>query len=175
MVYHKGVNLKPLDVLVVLKISVLNEAIASYASLASSLGVSASQVHSAVRRAQSAHLINRSLIVRKWDTYHMLAYGVRYFIPAVEGAESRGMPTSYGADPLKRLFGEFDRVPVWPVLEGNARGPSIEPIYQTVPLAAKHDEALYALLTLVDAIRVGRMRERKAGRVELARFFGVDE
>lgn len=105
----------------------------------------------------------------------MLAYGVRYFVPASEGVESRGMPTSYGVAPLSALYGELDRVPVWSLPGGSARGPSIEPLYKTAPLAAQHDDRLYSLLAVVDAIRTGRTRDRNAGREELGRHFGAGE
>jgi hypothetical protein len=37
----------------------------------------------------------------------------------------------------------------------------LEPLYKSVPYAARADEKLYDALALVDAIRSGRARERK--------------
>lgn len=165
-------TLRSLDVLVVLKLAASPDAPMSYKELGESVGVSPSQAHAAVRRAREARLLNESMGVRRRSVAEMLVGGVRYFIPAREGAESRGMATSYGAAPIKELFGEFERVPVWPTVEGGARGPSVEPIYPTAPLAAQKDEALYRLLAMVDAIRVGRAREVAAGREGLEAYFG---
>ena len=39
------------------------------------------------------------------------------------------------------------------------RGEEIEPLYPTVPKAARIDKSFYELVALVDAIRVGKTRE----------------
>ena len=159
--------------LTVLKLSVSPGTAESYARLAASLGVSPSQAHGATKRAREARLLDESLAVRRRAAHEMLVPGIRYFIPAQEGAETRGMPTSYGASPIKDEFGEFDRVPVWPWAEGTARGPSVEPICATAPFAAREDEGLYRLLVAIDALRIGRAREALAGREYLGTFFGA--
>ena len=41
------------------------------------------------------------------------------------------------------------------------------PLYRSVPQAASNDPELYALLSLIDAIRVGRMREQRLAIDEL--------
>lgn len=48
---------------------------------------------------------------------------------------------------------------MWPSNQGDIRGQAIQPLYRTVPAAAKSDGQLYELLALTDAIRVGRARE----------------
>lgn len=40
------------------------------------------------------------------------------------------------------------------------RGIAVQPLYKSVPMAAKKDKRLYEYLALVDAIRGGRARER---------------
>ena len=165
--------LRPLDVLTVLKLSADPEVARSYASLAESLEVSASQAHSSARRAREARLLDESLGVRRRAVLDMLVPGIRYFIATKEGAETRGMATSYGASPIKELFGELDRVPVWPMAGGGARGPAVEPIHEAAPAAARRDAELYRLLVAVDAMRIGRAREVAAGRDVLERFFGA--
>lgn len=165
--------LRPLDVLTVLKLSASPDAAGSYARLALSLGVSPSQAHAAVRRAREARLLDESLQVRRRAAHEMLIPGIRYFIATQEGAEARGVPTSYGASPIKEAFGELERVPVWPSGEGTARGPAVEPIYDTAPHAAQRDHGLYRLLVAVDAFRLGRAREALAARDYLDRHFGA--
>ena len=49
---------------------------------------------------------------------------------------------------------------VWPHPEGEVRGESLEPLYPSAVEAARRDRALYESLALVDALRVGRARER---------------
>lgn len=164
--------LRPLDILVTLKLSASPDTARSYQGLAASLGVSPSQAHTAARRAREARLLDESLRVHRRAALDMLVPGIRYYLATREGAESRGMPTSYGASPIRELFGELDRVPVWPSAEGTARGPSVEPIHEAVPFAARADEDLYKLLVAVDALRIGRAREVAAGREYLERIFG---
>jgi hypothetical protein len=62
-----------------------------------------------------------------------------------------------------------DPPPVWPDPEGSTRGVAFEPLYPTVPQAARRDPALYELLALVDAVRDGRARERKIAEKELVK------
>ena len=40
-------------------------------------------------------------------------------------------------------------------------GQSFSPLYKSVPKAAREDHKLYELLSLIDAIRGGRVRERQ--------------
>ena len=50
------------------------------------------------------------------------------------------MPTAHGAQPLNKLFAESDeQLPAWPDPEGTARGYKLEPLYASVPEAAKAD------------------------------------
>ena len=41
------------------------------------------------------------------------------------------------------------------------RGVTFEPLHKSAPAAARKDPALYELLALIDAVRDGRVRERK--------------
>ena len=52
-------------------------------------------------------------------------------------------------------------MPVWPYVLGKVRGYSFEPLYKHAAEASVADPALYELLSLVDALRDGRVRERK--------------
>ena len=85
------------------------------------------------------------------------------------------MATSFGVQPLLDAFGERDDAPVWPSALGDRRGPSVVPIYETVPFAASQDSELHRLLALVDAVRVGRAREVSLARAEIARRFEVGQ
>lgn len=66
--------------------------------------------------------------------------------------------------PIERLFSNEPVLPnaiVWPHPEGEVRGESLEPLYPSAVDAARLDQGLYECLALVDALRVGRARERK--------------
>jgi hypothetical protein len=165
--------LKPQDVLVMLKLVALGQRPWSYARLAVDLGMSPSQLHSAVRRALAAQLA-----VKKEDAIkphirnleEFLVHGLRYvFVPQL-GQPTRGMPTSYAAPPLDAHFAKSTELPpVWPDPEGTARGVAFAPLYKLAPQAARADPALYELLVLVDAIRGGRAREHNLAIKELGK------
>ena len=56
---------------------------------------------------------------------------------------------------------------VWPAVEGDRRGAAVEPLYAGAPATVGRNPPLYAFLTLVDALRIGRTRERQRARVLL--------
>jgi hypothetical protein len=81
---------------------------------------------------------------------------------------TRGMPTASAAPPLNRQIADSDQLPpVWPDPEGTVRGQAFSPLYPSAVHAARTDEALYELLSLVDAVRGGEARERKLALAEI--------
>jgi hypothetical protein len=58
---------------------------------------------------------------------------------------------------------------VWPSAKGTMKGQAIMPLYPGVVEASMEDPALYELLALADALRVGRARERTEAGRELAK------
>jgi hypothetical protein len=158
-------TLKPQDLMVLLKLISLGEKPATYGELAESLGMSSSEVHASIRRAQAARLLNmeadRPVIVR--TTFReFLLHGAKYSFPATLGAQARGVPTAYAAPPLASQIAQPNEPPpVWPDPQGDKRGISFHPLYPTAPAAAKRDQLLYELLALFDALRGGAARERQ--------------
>lgn len=57
---------------------------------------------------------------------------------------------------------------MWPDPEGQVQGLAVKPLYSSAPHAAKMNEKLYALLAPVDALRIGRARERAAAEKKIA-------
>ena len=167
--------LKPQDIVVLLKLSVLESKEWSFASLAAALYMSPSEVHAGIKRATAARLFDetRRLPVRK-NLEEFLVHGVKYAYPPQHGALTRGIPTSYAAYPLneKLAIGKKDVPPVWPHPEGDVRGYEFSPLYKSAPSAALIDKDLYALLAILDAIRDGRARERDLAIQELQNRLG---
>ncbi|MFC0539419.1 AsnC family protein [Pelagicoccus mobilis] len=155
--------MKPQDIVVALKLLLVGEKGGSYAVLASELGMSASEVHAAVKRLREGRLVPaEGMRVARQPFRNFLVSGVAHVFPAKEGAPARGIATAWGAPVLKGQFGGNSQdVPVWPDGDGNSRGPSVEPLYRSVPVAARMDPELYDCLALVDTVRLGRARERK--------------
>lgn len=141
----------------------------SYPALAHELSMSASEVHAGVKRAVAAKLMDMHRKVPvKSNLLEFLIHGVKYAYPPDRGGMTRGIPTSYAAQPLRELIIQPDEPPpVWPDSEGQVRGYEFSPLYSSVPHACKVDPALYELLALVDAIRDGRARERKIAIKEI--------
>ena len=175
MVLNRVAELRALDVLVVAKLVVSPCSNVVYEDLAVSLGISKGAAHGSVKRLIDARLLGHSLRIMGRHVAEMLAFGVRYFLPSDLGPEAGGMATSFGVPPLLESFGPRDDAPVWPSTLGDRRGPSVVPIYETVPFAASQDDELYRLLALVDAVRIGRARELGLAREAIAKRFGVSE
>ena len=106
--------------------------------------------------------------VMKAPLLEFLLHAVKYVFPAEPGPLCRGIPTSHSAPPLaKRIVSDENDQYVWPHAEGNIRGQEVIPLYETAPDAARHDPKLYELLALIDALRVGRARERNIAAQEI--------
>jgi DNA-binding Lrp family transcriptional regulator len=167
--------LKPQDVVVALKLVALHGRWLPYAELGKQLKLSQFEAHAAVKRLMAAKLvtdiegeirpINAAL---KLFIYH----GAPYAFPPVRGEMTIGFPTAYGMSPLKEkvLFAD-ENPPVWPSAEGTMRGMTLLPLYEKVPLAALEDQALYEMLALFDALRIGAAREREMAMMFLEERF----
>ena len=80
---------------------------------------------------------------------------------------ARGIPTAHAAPTLAAQITSDDLPPIWLEPEGTAKGYALEPLYRSVPMAAKSDPKLYELPALVETLRVGHARERKMAEEEL--------
>ncbi len=158
-------ELRPQDLLVLFKAAAHPQRRWTYAALGEALSMSASEVHASVKRAVAAGLA----VARgrgDWSPIRpalleFALHGVRYVWPALPGPVKRGVPTSFGTKPLAgRITAAPGEAPVWAHPKGDAKGPSLSPIYRTAPQAALADPGLHRLLALQDALRAGRARER---------------
>jgi hypothetical protein len=166
-------NLKPQDVLLLLKIVSDNNPLWNQKPLAEALGLSQSEVSEAVARCKYARLLDvKGKRVMKLGLMELLEYGLRYVFPQMPGPIVRGVPTAHSASPLKEQIQSEEQY-VWPYGKGEVRGQSIMPLYPSVPEAALKDEKLHELLALVDAIRVGRAREKQLAVLELKKRLGI--
>lgn len=164
-------TLKPQDIFVLLKLIALGKKPWTYGWLAVQMGMSPSQLHSAIKRAIAAYLAVREddqIIPNIRNLEEFLIHGIKYtFIPE-RGEMTRGIPTAHAAPPLNKAFvSDVEPPPVWPFPEGTVRGMVFSPLYKLVPQAVQSDPVLYELLALVDAIRGGRARERELAVREL--------
>lgn len=160
-------QMKPQDVLLLLKIVSINNSSWNQKPVAQALGLSQSEVSEAVGRCKYACLLApNSKTVMKMALLEFLQHGLKYVFPVKPGAVVRGVPTSHSASPLKEEIQSTEAY-VWPYGKGTVRGHSITPLYPSVPEAALKDKKLHELLALADALRVGRARERELAAKEL--------
>lgn len=163
--------LKPQDLLVALKIVVNEERVITFAELGRELSMSTSEVHAATQRAEISRLVTREygqLLPVRSSLQEFILHGVKYAFPALLGGITRGMATGISAPPLKNSFAQNEMLSsVWPDAQGKERGLSLQPLYPSVPAAARADLHLYEFLVLVDAIRAGAAREREIATSEL--------
>lgn len=157
--------LKPVDIAVGLRLTEIPEA--KYEQLGSDLGISASTAHASVRRLQESGLVRpSSRTVNRLAFREFLEHGVRYAFPARPGAMVRGVPTAHAAPPLAGHIIAEDTF-VWPSVSGTSTGRAIAPLYPQATELPERCPSVYESLTLVDALRVGRARERKLASCDL--------
>ena len=168
-------TLKPQDILVALKLVVIGSAPWTYNWLATELGMSAAEVHAAVKRLLTAQLIvkqEKSLLPSLTNLEEFLVFGLRHVFVADWGQVTSGIPTLHGAPPLRdKIAASSSPIPVWPDPDGETEGISFSPLYKSVTKAAKTDPALYELLVLVDGLRAGSSHERALAAAELHHRF----
>lgn len=158
--------LKPQDIVVLAWLIARKSEPWRYVDLAQGLFISPSEAHSAMKRLSESGLIVPSVLENGRTrpnfraVVEFLSNGVPYVYYANWGPESRGVPTGIGAPPLDQFYSPGADIPVWPDPDGEARGPGLEPLYKSVPRAARSNPELYELLALIDALRCGRSRER---------------
>lgn len=162
---HSG--MRPHDIVVLLKIAAKKDDAWLMKDLAIELGISASEISESLNRSAIAGLIARDKKrLMKLALLDFLVHGLRYVYPQKPGAIVRGIVTAHSALPLSTAIAS-NELYVWPYAEGNVRGQMIEPLHPKVPEACLKDPLFYELMTLCDALRVGRAREKNLAIEEL--------
>lgn len=159
--------MSPQDIVILLKITTYKGEPWHQVPLANDLFISQSEVSKSLGRSKFAGLLdNEGKQVFKLALLDFLQYGIRYVFPQQPGAMVRGIPTAHSAKPLSEMI-QSDEKYVWPFGQGTMRGYSIVPLYKSVVNAVQADSQLHELLALVDAIRVGKAREKEIAVEEL--------
>ena len=159
--------LRPTDLVVAL--ALVQEPGAGYQDLADRLDISLSTAHQAVQRLIDAGLADEKRRAHRQALLKFLLNGVRFAFFANLGPEVRGVPTAHSAPPLSDEI-VSDKQVVWPSAEGSVRGSSVAPLYPGAPGLETRAPDLYRALALVDALRVGRARERSLAAEHLERW-----
>jgi hypothetical protein len=160
--------LKPQDLYLLLVLASYRDRGTTYPELAQFSGLSMSEVHAALKRADAARLLHFDakrprILVDALKEF--LFHGAKYAFPPLRGGMVAGIPTAHAAEPLSaHIASSADPAPVWPSVAGKIRGIALAPLYPSAPSAALRNQALYESLALFDAIRAGNARERTLAR-----------
>ncbi len=161
-------SMSPQDIAVLLLIGSDEKAQWSQVKLAEQLELSQPEISNSLARSRFAGLLDESgKRVSKQALLEFLQYGVAYAFPVKPGPVVRGVPTAHSAFPLNKLIESNGEEYVWPSATGELRGQAISPLYKNVVKAVKGNRELHELLSLIDAIRVGRVREKNLAIEEL--------
>lgn len=148
-----------------------NEGDWSYRSLADRLEVPHPAVQRALSRAQEVGLYSaerRAVHLPHFEEFSV--HALRFVAPAPLGALVPGLPAAWAASPMAgaiRSSGD-DPLPVWPYARGEVRGQAIEPLHPAAPKAVEDWPRLGEVLAVLDSLRAGDPRVRKAAEGFLA-------
>jgi predicted transcriptional regulator len=155
---HNG--MRPHDIAVLLKIISKGSSPWQFKDLAAELLLSGSEISESINRSVIAGLISSDKkTVNRLALLDFLKYGFKYVFPQQLSALVRGVVTAHSASPLN-TFIQSDESVVWPHANGMTRGQSIQPLYPNLPEACLKDASFYELVALLDALRIGKVREQ---------------
>ncbi len=168
---HSG--MRPHDIVLLLKIASKSGKDWLMKDLAYELGISASEVSESMNRSVIAGLMadDKKTLMHS-ALLEFLEHGLRYVYPQKPGPLVRGLATAHSAPPLNKVIVSSEHY-VWPFGKGTLRGQGIEPLHPKIPEACLRDPGFYELVSLVDALRVGKVRERELAIQELRNRVGA--
>lgn len=153
-------------------------------ALATSTGVSKSEVNASLKRSIAVGLLHYSETTRYprvniTALLEFIIHGMKYVFPATPSAIRRGIPTAFAAPALVGLLADSpssvtasktEFIHIWPDALGKEKGQAITPLFKTVPKAVKKDLRLYQYLALVDAIRLDDDDSSQRAKKELGKL-----
>ena len=172
--------LKPQDILVSLRLLLAERRgeVPSYPMLSQWTGLSASEAHSAVKRAAQSSLVTKTAgsvtapfawRANRAAIEEFLLHAIPFLLPLELGTLQRGMPT--GAAALSPTSPSTDIVEaeswVWPFAQGSHRGIGVKPLYPSAPAIAATDRTFYEVLAATDLMRTTNTRLKRLGHTWL--------
>jgi hypothetical protein len=165
--------MKSLDIVVLCKVFIFQAAGRrswTYSQLAEETCLSVGEAHASIRRLKVSRLFDEyTKSVIPSALVEFLVHGLKYAFPAEIAAPTRGIPTSHSAPILHEEVLQSDTdMYVWAYANGKQKGLAIKPLSKNAPKAAMRDQKLYDFLALIDAVRIGKSRERNiaVGKLE---------
>ena len=147
---------------------------AKYDRLSEILGISVSTAFAAVQRLMRAGLmLPEGRRVNRLALLEFLEHGLQYVFPAEPGSLKKGVPTAHSGPALAGEVDGGDEAYVWPSPHGSVRGREISPLVPKASELPERSPEAYEALSLVDALRVGRARERNLAGLALRKLFNM--
>jgi hypothetical protein len=165
--------MKSLDIVVLCKVFIFQSSGRrnwTYSQLAEETCMSVGETHASVKRLKVSRLFDEfTKSVIPAALVEFLIHGLKYAFPAEIGAPTRGIATSHSAPILREevLQSDIDMY-VWAYANGKQKGLAIKPLSKNAPKAVLRDQKLYDFLALIDAVRIGKSREKNiaVGKLE---------
>lgn len=158
-------------------IEAYRESLYTVRGLERTTGISKTQIADSIRRCTDIGLVRKDRKygvprTNKKSLLEFFIYGIKYVFPVKMGELTRGIATSFSAPVLnEKLFSAGELVAVWPDERAKSKGLKVTPLFHSVPYAVRQDGDLYAMLALVDAIRLGNPREAGVAAKMLENMF----
>ncbi len=169
--------MRPQDIAVLLKIIISDPGWMSK-DIAQDLVLSPAEVSYSLQRSAQAGLLDASKrkVMRK-TFLEFIQYGLPRVFPAIRGPLAVGVPTAFSSPAISPylMTNQLNEIVIWPYTEGEARGETISPLYPNAVKAAMKDETLYHLLSLVDVMRMGKVREKEIALSLLKEKFNIHD
>ncbi|MFN0200206.1 MAG: hypothetical protein ACKVTZ_01725 [Bacteroidia bacterium] len=166
-------KMKPQDIVILVKLLLQKEDKSwTYQSLASQLNMSSSTIHASLERSHKVNLYSKwrkEVFVSPFLEF--LFHGLKYVFPAEIGEKVKGIPTAHSAKPLADFIITSKENYVWKTegAEQEIVGYEVSPLYKNLPNIVKNDINLYEAFALIDALRVGKAREKNFAQEELTK------
>lgn len=165
---HNGI--RPQDIVILLKIASLSNETWQLSTLSASLQMSISEISESLNRSKLAKLINEDKkIVQKLNLLEFLEHGLKYVFPYQGLTLSRGVPTAVSHPDIQQNF-ISNQIYVWPNNSGNVIGLGIEPLVPKISDFIENDPDLYKTLSLVELLRMGKLREQEFAMTQLKKI-----
>jgi hypothetical protein len=164
--------IKGQDVAVVVKLLCLADQPWRQVDLAMALELSQGEIAKSLQRLSQVGLIFNHQPNQK-ACEEFLISAVKYMFPVQLGAltigKRTGVSTSYFQ---KHLLQSQENMYVWPDLDGDTRGQMVYPLYPGLSKAASKDERFYHMMSAVEVLRMGKVRDKEIARILLKEEIG---
>ena len=145
-------------------------------NLQAETGISKTQISESLRRCIDIGLAKKDRQfgvprANKKALFELITSSIKYIFPAKLGEVTRGIGTSFSAPILQDdIVSSGELIPVWPDARGSNKGQAVEPLFKSATLAVRKDPDMYAMLALIDSIRLGNAREANIAKEKLKSF-----